>query len=728
MAFKPVLSRCLSSRPVQAVRDHLPPLNFITIHYLYFTLTCLASALVFWGSSTPFKQVSFTDSLFLTISAMTLAGLNTVNLSELNTFQQFLLFILIMLGSAIWVSSFVVLVRKHAFEKKFEDLVARARAKSDRSRSRSRIRRVLTRRTSETRGNDDENNEMHERQGSDDSEEKATPEDQQGSEPQMYSTLDGARERSQTPPARRGGPEMNGISSITGQPVPESDDDESKISRGRNRIAFRDDVRFSPRAGPQPRELRRRSSNVFSMNGVGARPMRSLAVSTSVDDPLPRIPLQPAKTEGKHDISRYFESAAGWVSRNSQFHGLSQDEREKLGGCEYRALYFLAWLVPAYFVMWQLLGALGCASWVAYHAREKAEQNGLNPWWVGAFNAVSAFNNSGMSLLDANMVAFQRSYYMLLTMGLLILAGNTCFPIFLRFIIWTMWKTIENPFAAERWFKGEPWDERRRTLRFLLDHPRRCFTNLFPSQHTWWLLLSVITLNVVDWAAFEILNINNKKLESGLETRYRVIDGLFQAFAVRSGGFYVVSIPTLRISLQVLYVVMMYISVYPVVITMRNSNVYEERSLGIYADDDEEGEDGDAADGEKSNSHSEPARNSGFLLRRAKTIRDHFIAGGAAAATHESNGHFVRQQLRAQLAHDAWWIVLALFLIMIVESSSFDRNPVVYSVFNFIFEVVSAYGCVGISVGVPWAYYSFSGSWHTLSKLILCAVMLRGEA
>lgn len=39
------------------------------------------------------------------------------------------------------------------------------------------------------------------------------------------------------------------------------------------------------------------------------------------------------------------------------------------------------------------------------------------------------------------------------------------------------------------------------------------------------------------------------------------------------------------ISLQVLYVIMMYISVYPVVITMRHSNVYEERSLGIYSGD-----------------------------------------------------------------------------------------------------------------------------------------------
>lgn len=34
---------------------------------------------------------------------------------------------------------------------------------------------------------------------------------------------------------------------------------------------------------------------------------------------------------------------------------------------------------------------------------------------------------------------------------------------------------------------------------------------------------------------------------------------------------------------------------------------------------------------------------------------------------------------------------------------------------------------VGISVGVPDNAYSFCGSWHKLSKLILCAVMLRGR-
>ena len=93
----------------------------------------------------------------------------------------------------------------------------------------------------------------------------------------------------------------------------------------------------------------------------------------------------------------------------------------------------------------------------------------------------------------------------------------------------------------------------------------------------------------------------------------------------------------------------------------------------------------------------------------------------------ESRGYFVRQQLRGQLAHDLWWLVLAVLFITITETGQFERDPVNYSVFNVVFEVVSAYGCVGISVGLPNVAYSFCGGWHVLSKLILCAVMIRGR-
>ena len=183
-----------------------------------------------------------------------------------------------------------------------------------------------------------------------------------------------------------------------------------------------------------------------------------------------------------------------------------------------------------------------------------------------------------MALLDANATALQTSYYALLTLSLLILAGNTCFPPFLRLTLWTMKKLIpENPTSLK-------WQIRRRTLEFCLDHPRRVYTNLFPSAQTWWLVFSLFVLNGIDWVAFELLNIGNPTTQS-IPPHFRVLDGLFQAFAVRSGGFYVVNIAGLRSGLLVLYVLMMYVSAFPVTMTIRNTNVYEERSLGLYAED-----------------------------------------------------------------------------------------------------------------------------------------------
>ena len=317
-----------------------------------------------------------------------------------------------------------------------------------------------------------------------------------------------------------------------------------------------------------------------------------------------------------------------------------------------------------------------------------------------------------MSLLDANMTAFQDSYFLLLSMGLCILAGNTAYPIFLRVIIWTMHKLLPD---------NDDWSYDKATLRFLLEHPRRCYTNLFPSVHTWWLAASLVILNGIDWAMFEILNIGNDAITKPLSTNIEVLDGLFQALAVRSGGFYVVTISATRISLQVLYVVMMYIAAYPVAITMRNSNVYEERSLGIYAEDLHNEEATDFRTSNDGTASPRPPRQSVM----AKIRR--FAHTASRAPVRQARTHFVRQQLRAQLSHDTWLISLAVFLIMIIEGRRFESNPVVFSCFNVIFEVVSAYGCCGISVGIPWAAYSFCGAWHNLSKLVLITVMIRGR-
>ncbi|KAK0381512.1 cation transporter [Colletotrichum limetticola] len=419
-----------------------------------------------------------------------------------------------------------------------------------------------------------------------------------------------------------------------------------------------------------------------------------------------------------------------------EFHNLSSDEPDHLSGCEYRALKVLAMLVPTYFFLWQVLASLALGAWMNNYMPDTARANGTNPWWLGIFNAVSAFNDSGMSLLDANMIPFQQAPYVLITMGLLILAGNTAYPLFLRLIIWSSLRILNLTTREDAFI------DLKATLAFILKYPRRVYTNLFPSRPSWWLLFMLISLNSVDWVAFEVLNIGNSVIEK-IPTGYRVLNGLFQALAVRSGGFYVIPISGLFIGLQLLY---------------------EERSLGIYSDNiDTASEiDPEVADpllpigsrpptlarttsiGAASARPSFLARRlsrSGPVIEARRAFKSTFMSfhgvavvppkgpglGQNAAEQGESRVSFISHQIRGQLAHDLWWLVLAVLIITIIETSKFIQDSVTFSVFNIIFEVVSAYGTVGISVGIPTDAYSFCGAWHVGSKLVLCLIILRGR-
>jgi hypothetical protein len=90
-------------------------------------------------------------------------------------------------------------------------------------------------------------------------------------------------------------------------------------------------------------------------------------------------------------------------------------------------------------------------------------------------------------------------------------------------------------------------------------------------------------------------------------------------------------------------------------------------------------------------------------------------------------GQFFCEQLRSQFSHDIWLISLVVLLVTVAESDHFKVEPVSFSTFNILFEVVSAYSCVGVSVGYPGESYAFCGAWHTFSKLLLIAIALRGR-
>lgn len=89
--------------------------------------------------------------------------------------------------------------------------------------------------------------------------------------------------------------------------------------------------------------------------------------------------------------------------------------------------------------------------------------------------------------------------------------------------------------------------------------------------------------------------------------------------------------------------------------------------------------------------------------------------------------HFYYQQLRFQLSRDIWWLSLAVVVICVVESNHYNSQPLAFSTFNIIFEVVSAYSYVGVSVGYPGKNYSFCGEWTPFSKVLLILISFVGR-
>lgn len=109
--------------------------------------------------------------------------------------------------------------------------------------------------------------------------------------------------------------------------------------------------------------------------------------------------------------------------------------------------------------------------------------------------------------------------------------------------------------------------------------------------------------------------------------------GWFQAASTRTAGFAVVNLAELHPGVQVSYLIMMYISIFPIAISVRRTNVYEEKSLGVW----QPHQDDDADE-------SSPTQS------------------------------YIGNHLRRQLSFDLWYVFLGLFVIAIVEGSRLSNT------------------------------------------------------
>lgn len=282
-------------------------------------------------------------------------------------------------------------------------------------------------------------------------------------------------------------------------------------------------------------------------------------------------------------------------------------------------------------------------------------------------------NNLGFTLTPDSMLSFRDATWPMLVMAFVTLAGETCYPVFLRGLIWALWKL-----SPQKCSYREP-------LRFLLDHPRRCYTMLFPSSVTWALFGVVIALNFIDVLLIITLDLHFADVAS-MAFGHRLVAAIFQAVNSRHTGAATFNLAEVNPAVQFSLLVMMYVAVFPIAMSVRSSNTYETRSIGI--------------------------------LPKASEADETTQGPSAYLASH----------LRNQMSHDVWYMALGCFVICIIEAKPIaDPTNIAFSVFSVLFEVVSAYANVGLSLGTNTTLTSLSGNFHTGGKLVICAMMIRGR-
>ncbi|KAI0638942.1 TrkH-domain-containing protein [Trametes polyzona] len=737
--------------------------NFFRLHLIYFTFVPLIAAGIFYGVNGEF-HIPFIDALFLCYSALTVTGLSTVNLSTLTALQQAILFVLMIMGDITIIAWIMVLVRLRYFR---QHIIARHRKKTVLQSMRDRVVNMVTGvKHSVPLWHIEAGAEKHAQHGS----HGIQASDGIGAALAggattglglgiALGTADGSVDGQETDEQKRNGLTQSSSNATDSRiqiqiesPLRATPSEDPTMftaeTEERGIIADANSFTSSPRSGAMPlpnsptSERSGRVQFAFSpyMQGIGD--VGTIRRRPGVPIPRRRTIIVPPKEEPLHGyaalgqrnkdqglggfpgpvelgqrlLKLYFPRLyrrlsemtvreqfpsrhTKWlgdtlkdmvIGRNGDFHTeeLTDEQLEELGGIEYRALKLLSYIVILYFIGTQMISFILIAPWLStthsYDDVFAAQPRLVNKSWFTMFQVVAAYTGGGMSLVDQGMVPFQRAYLMVFALLFVILAGNHGLPIFLRFVIWIYTKVTKPGSATDL------------ALDFLLDHPRRCFLYLFPSHVTWYLVATLVIFTIFELVCFIVLDIGLDVTES-LPPGTRVVAGLFQSFAVRASGFPIVSVSALAPSFQFLCIIMMYIAIYPVALSIRSTNVYEEKSLGVFeasAEDEDE---------EPNLDEKQPRR--------------------------ERIGKYIGWHLRRQLAFDIWWLVFAIFAICIIERSKImdDNNAPWFNVFRIIFELVSAFGGIGLTLGIPTENYGFSGAFGPLSKIVVIIIMVRGR-
>ena len=324
-------------------------------------------------------------------------------------------------------------------------------------------------------------------------------------------------------------------------------------------------------------------------------------------------------------------------------------------------------------------------------------------WSDSFFLTISSFSGVGLSPFETSVRPFHRHPAILTVLILSMALGNSLLPLGLRATVWVVHKlALSKTRAGENgWYKLE------RLTTYILTLPRRLTISILPVKQTIYLFTTLFVIDVV--AVCSILAADSK-LITGDDAITRFVNALFEAVNTRNCGYSATDSSQISPCTMVLFCVLMYLGPIPSIVLMRSS-----RDRGEFEDEAEQkGDERGSQDADYANSNSSLAGDDDDDDQEYGPFKRELLKEGTEF------------HLKRLVFYDSVWIFVSWYFLCMIENENIKEDSN-FDVFKFLFEVISAYSMVGLSLGYKYVTHGLAGTLQPFSKVVLIVVMIMGR-
>ncbi|UJR13449.1 hypothetical protein I4U23_000463 [Adineta vaga] len=392
---------------------------------------------------------------------------------------------------------------------------------------------------------------------------------------------------------------------------------------------------------------------------------------------------------------------------------------------------------------------IAIGSWL--HTQYTPEQllqgnSSINPFYISFIVTITGFNQNGLVPFSDGFSRFVYDVYLNLFVMLVVVSGTSLFPFLLRNVVILVRRLA-------------PW-RHKIVFDYILTNNHRLSTLLFPAVQTRIYLLITTLLYILGVSISLILDLHRTAFAM-YPSGTRVLIFFFHTVNTRFAGFNTIDVNSFAPATLLVYLMLM--ATKPQMLCALDETPFELSWLALQAREEVDIQTNPAARAldtfsasgrtprgsltSTSASGALPIRHMERFLRRQSFVtkdraRQHFanIAFADGMEAEPRRLRYIRIRLfliyftRALVKHTLsfviltrTWLFVFIFLICAIEYRRMSPVDPDITVFKIIFEIISAFGAVGLTLGYPNVSSSFATVLSPASKAILVITMLMGR-